>query len=85
MFFEKCENWEKALKCLELGRLHHEFIQLYNCLDSEHKEKLHKNYIDGLKKMAVLLEQHDQFSAVAEILKTSDVEVGTISFTFLFV
>lgn len=75
VFFEKCQNWEKSLKALGLGRLHHEFIQFYAHLDDEHKESLKKSYLDGLKKLAVQLEQHDQFKAAAEVLKALDIEV----------
>lgn len=75
IFFEKCNNFEKALKALELGRLHHDFIEFFNRLSVEQKEQLQTNYEGGLKKMAVLLEQHDQFKDVAEILETLNIEV----------
>lgn len=78
LFFEKCPNWEKALKSLELGRLHDKFIDLYARLSDEHKEALKKNYTDGLKKMAVQLEQHDQYQAVAEVLKALNIEVISV-------
>lgn len=64
------------MKSFELGRLHNEFIRFYARLDADQKEQLHKSYTDGLKKMAVQLEQRDRFQAVAEVLRALDVEVS---------
>ncbi|KAI6182734.1 Serine threonine protein kinase-related and IKI3 domain containing protein [Aphelenchoides bicaudatus] len=76
IFFEKCQNWEKSLKSLECGRLSNEFIQFYSRLDNEQKDLLKNNYTIGLKKMAVQLEQYDQFRDVAEVLKSLDIEAN---------
>jgi hypothetical protein len=61
-----------------LGRLHREYILFFGLLNNEQSERFHQNYVDGLKKMAVMLEQNNKFDGVAEVLKSLDVEVRLI-------
>ncbi|KAI6178588.1 Elongator complex protein 1 [Aphelenchoides besseyi] len=77
LFFEKCGNYTKALQSYELDRDHCRYISFYHRLDSKTRNQLRSIYESGLKKLAVQLEQHDQFEAAAEVLEESSLELNS--------